>query len=104
MHAYHTIYEQVSYPKNVYKANYTQEWLFISVGSSKTKALQNIKQLITLFRNFLALPMFDRVSEVESSTLKGFMIIKVWSNHLVMKLGTLFPLYCNFISDSFLGI
>lgn len=42
--------------------------------------------------------------KVESSTVKGFMIIKICSNHPVLKLGTLFPLYYNFISDSLLGI
>lgn len=61
---------------------------FQSVGSSKTKAFQNIKQLIMLFSKFLALSMFDRVSKVESSTFKGFIITKMWSNYLVMKLGT----------------
>lgn len=76
MQVYHTIYEQVSYPKNVYKANYTQEGLFTSVGSSKTKTFQNIKQLIMLFSKFLALSVLERVSNVESSTFKALLLQK----------------------------
>lgn len=76
MQVYHKIYEQVSYPKNVYKGNYTQEGLFTSVGSSKTKTFQNIKQLIMLFSKFLALSVLDRVSNVESSTFKALLLQK----------------------------
>jgi len=55
-----------------------------------------------LFNKFLVLS--NIYIKFESSTVKGLMIIKICSNHLVLKWGTLFPLYYNFDSISLSGI